>query len=379
MKVLVVVPTLTSYIFLRELCVTMADRGWSVHLATSFSDLGTYAEDAANVQFHNIEFPRGMNPLSHAQAAGRLRGIVNELQPDIVDVHFSAAAFTAALARQQSWPPVIVTVQGLRFPLSSGFQRMLLQRAECWSAKRADKFIVLTQDDFDAMAATGCKNVILQDGYGFGCDLKRYDPERFTADQKKVTTEEIGKSANDVVLTYIGRLVSFKGFDLVVKAFWQAFSERDDVKLVVCGEFDRLHPSGLNEEEVARFKADDNIVKLGWTNEVDRYLSVTDVVVFPSEREGVPVNLMEALSMGVPVITCDSRGCREVVDGGALGVLLEQRTVSYLAAVMNDLAGSAAQRGELGDAALKFRDNFSRLHFVDTHIAAISEQLSVNK
>lgn len=376
MKVLVVVPTLTSYIFLRELCLTMVSRGWSVHLATSCSDLGAYAEDSDQIQFHHIEFPRGMNPLSHAKAAKRLGNIVKELKPDLVDVHFSAAAFTAALARRAGWPPVIVTVQGLRFPLATGFQRQLLKTAECWSARKADKFIVLTQDDYNAMVATGCSNVALQEGYGFGCDLKKYDRNRITAAEQSDAAKEIGKTTEDTVFIYIGRLVSFKGFDLVIKAFWQSFTEKDPVKLVVCGTFDDLHPSGLSESQVKRFNADQAIVKLGWTDQVDRYLSVSDVVVFPSEREGVPVNLMESLSMGVPVITCDSRGCREVVDGGTLGILLKNRDVESLVIAMQEMVNNDGARNSFSSLALVFRDKFNRMHFVDSHIKILETELA---
>jgi len=353
----------------------MADKGWSVHLAATFTDLGVYAKDREKVQFHGIEFPRGMNLVSHLKAAKRLRNIVNDIEPDVVDIHFSAAAFTSALASQSSWPPVIVTVQGLRFPLASGLQRLILRTAECWAAKRAKKFYVLTKDDFDAMKVAGCSNVQQQEGYGFGCDLVKYDSSKVTDKELSSTLRQIEKNENDVVFLYIGRLVSFKGFNLVVQAFWQSFGSNSAAKLVVCGEFDALHPSGLSDDEVNRFKADENIIKLGWTNEVNRYLAVSDVVVFPSEREGVPVNLMESLAMGVPVITCNSRGCREVVGEGRLGIMLEHRNKETLVRAMKDLANNPEKRTSLSVAALEYREKFSRLHFVNNHIDVIQGEI----
>jgi glycosyltransferase involved in cell wall biosynthesis len=55
------------------------------------------------------------------------------------------------------------------------------------------------------------------------------------------------------------------------------------------------------------------IIDAGYTDDVASYLAISDAMVFPSQREGMPVCLMEALAMGVPVITRASRGCRDVV------------------------------------------------------------------
>ena len=125
--------------------------------------------------------------------------------------------------------------------------------------------------------------------------------------------EDTGIKVDDVKFIFIGRLVAFKGFHLVVRGFLQTHAINDKIKLLVCGEFDDLHESGLNPDEIVRFSDHEGISYIGWTNTVERYLGISDAVVFPSEREGVPVNLMEALSMGAPVVTCDSRGCRDVM------------------------------------------------------------------
>lgn len=368
MKVLIIVPTLTSYLFLREMCLKLASDGDEVHLATSWSHLGQYEVDVERINFHAIEFPRGMNPVAHLQAAKQLKKIVTSISPDIIDVHFSAAAFTAALARTTAWPPVIATIQGLRFPLAKGLNALILRWAECWSASRLDKLVVLTADDFEALKRSGVENCYQQAGYGFGCDLEKFNKLRFSAQELREAESKISKAPGEIVFTYIGRLVEFKGFHLVVKAYLEAHNHESGIKLLVCGEFDKYHPSGLEPSELADFNSKVNIVNIGWTDVVDQYLSVSDAVIFPSEREGVPVNLMEALAMGVPVITCDSRGCREVMNQGKNGIVLKERNAESLAEAMLSLATDAALRKSYSMAALDFRSNFDRLHFVDGHI-----------
>ncbi len=61
-----------------------------------------------------------------------------------------------------------------------------------------------------------------------------------------------------------------------------------------------------------------------WQANVADWLSIADLCVFASERGGMPVCLMESLSMGVPVITANTRGCRDVVRDGVDGVVLDE-------------------------------------------------------
>jgi len=378
MKILVVIPSIASYLFLREFCKELALRGWDVHLATSWSSLGQFEEDKSCVTFHAIDFPRGMNPISHFHGAKKLNEIVRNIQPDVVDVHFSAAAFTAALARKRWWPPTIATVQGLRFPLAEGFQATLLKFAECWSAKKLNKYIVLTSDDLAALQSAGVKNCVQQEGFGFGCDLERFDRRRISQTEIAEVEKEIGKRVDDTIFVFIGRLVAFKGFHLVFRAFLKAYAMDKSIKLLVCGEFDELHESGLTADEIGTFKSHKNVIFTGWTDRIESYLSVSDVVVFPSEREGVPVNLMEALSMGVPVITCDSRGCREVMNNGGNGILLKARDSNTVAQAMLDLAGDQSSRLRYSASALEFREKFDRGYFIKVHISLIHKAMGAD-
>lgn len=378
MKILVIVPTLVSYSFLRDMCLELVRQGNEVHLATSWNELGVHERDLGDIQFHLIHFPRGMNPVTHVQAARHLNLIVRDVRPDVIDVHFSAAAFTVALAKRTSWPPVLATVQGLRFPIASGIGKIILKWAECWSARRVNQFVVLTGDDYAAMQGAGVKNCYQQAAYGFGCELNKFDRANFPADKIREAANEIGNLSGQVVFTFIGRLVRFKGFHLVVRSFFEASKKLDNIRLVICGDYDAYHDSGLTEDETAAVGRHSEVVFTGWTDEVERYLSVTDVIVFPSEREGVPVNLMESLSMGVPVITCDSRGCREVMDEGRNGIVLEARSEELLTEAMIKLGSDSKLRNKYAQAALEFRRNFDRKHFVDEHIRLLGGLVSAH-
>ncbi len=130
------------------------------------------------------------------------------------------------------------------------------------------------------------------------------------------------------------------------------------------GGGDRLHASGLTEQETAACRACAQIIDLGYRDDVPRCLAAADVMVFPSRREGVPVSLMEALALGLPAITCNTRGCREVVTDGRDGLVLPDARVETLQGALRGLLDSPALRQRMSARALEGRHRFSRGHFV---------------
>src|SRR5436190_23345297 len=109
------------------------------------------------------------------------------------------------------------------------------------------------------------------------------------------------------------------------------------VKLLLVGERDPLHPTGLSALEERSVQENPDVVSVGWVSDVSKYLAVAQVNVFPSSREGMPVNLMESLAMGVPVITSDSRGCRDVVTHNVDGLIIGQPNPAAVGAAMQTL------------------------------------------
>ncbi len=93
-------------------------------------------------------------------------------------------------------------------------------------------------------------------------------------------------------------------------------------------------------------------------------LAVADLMIFPSDREGMSVCLMEALATGLPAITADSRGCRDVVRDGVDGRVLREPALEAFLAAMTHAADDRAQRQRWSARAIADRDRFDRRHFI---------------
>jgi glycosyltransferase involved in cell wall biosynthesis len=212
-------------------------------------------------------------------------------------------------------------------------------------------------------------------GFGVGCELARFDSHRFNSAERSRLREQLGMSPRARALIFIGRCTAFKGFNVAVRAFEEAARSCPDLHLIVVGAIDEVHGTGLSKEEWQRVVSDDRIHLLGWRADVAPWLSTADLCVFPSEREGMPVNVMESLATGVPVVTFDSRGCRDVVRDQVDGSVVRDGTTAALACEIQALLADTEKLARLAANALAGRERFDRRGFVNFQIAAYVARL----
>lgn len=315
---MLVVPTYASYhCFLRELSEEGVRRGWKVSVVCDMGVAMGQERDPgreAGIEFIHFDFPRGLQPVGYLRAARRLRAIVRRMAPTIVHAHFSAAILAMALAvrGRDAWRS-IGTFQGLQFPLTEGWKGLVYRRAETFASRRMRGVWVLTDDDLAALKRSGVSNARLQAGYGFGCRVDRFDPKRFNDDERAAFRKKWGVESEETVFLFIGRTVDFKGFALVVRGFREFLKRGNRGRLLIVGDKDPLHPTGLSRQEEDALDDLPEVVRCGWQRDVVPFLAIANALVHPSAREGVPVGCMEAIAMGVRLIAADARGSRELL------------------------------------------------------------------
>ena len=140
-----------------------------------------------------------------------------------------------------------------------------------------------------------------------------------------------------------GRLLATKGFREFVAAARQLREERSaEVEFQIAGGLDH-HPSAISGGELEAWTSDGHITYLGEVTDIRPYLHEASVFVLPSYYgEGTPRVILEAMAMSRPVITADSRGCREAVVEGETGRVVPPRDVEALAAAMDFYVGNHA-------------------------------------
>tara|TARA_B100001059_G_scaffold25570_1_gene20551 strand:- start:1622 stop:2674 length:1053 start_codon:yes stop_codon:yes gene_type:complete len=158
----------------------------------------------------------------------------------------------------------------------------------------------------------------------------------------------LNNTAHDTCnFTFMGELSERKGIKDLIHAF--AKSENDNARLLVAGNGD-IHSlvtlcSELGISEKVEF--------LGWINKDQKLdlLARTDVVVLPSYAEGLPMSILEAMSVGLPVITTPVGAVEDAITHNEHGLLVKPGNVDQISSALSELAQSSDKRTQLGEAA----------------------------
>ena len=365
-RLLIVTPTYIAYkVFLRGLAKELSEQGWTIDLACSTSTYPAAVDAEDHVTMHEIDFPRGQKPWGYFRAARQLNSLVRVIRPALVHVHFSSAIMTVAMARRAHWPPTLGTFQGLVHPLQTGIRRPVYRVLERWGASRMDQSWVLTPGDLEALR--GIRGARIQGTKGFGVDRQRFDPARFSTADRSQQRQQWGIPDAALVFAYVGRFVHFKGFPEVVRSAMAVTEKHRDVHFVLVGTRDPLHAAGVTDAEWQRLQTSSRIHFVGWTDDVPRVLQAVDCFVFPSEREGMAVCIMESLSMGVPVITTSARGCGELVQDQHNGWIVAKQTADVEAAIEH-IVGDPACLQQTSREALQSSIPLDRQNYIREQI-----------
>jgi len=314
--------------FLGELALYMIMRNHQVSVICANSKTIDVVDKAnyhqSGIQFHYVAFPRSFNVNTQLKTSLEIHRLVRGIHPDLVHIHFTTAMSTTLFAGRL---PIYTmgTVHGLGYPsIKHPVKRQVFRFTETIMIKRLDEFWVLNQEDYALLYPQYGNKINIYSTAGIGCNTQLFQPIR-SVQEKQDIRKSLNIAEKTVVYTFIGRFVHFKGFHLVAQAFLQiAEGSHTDVVLLLIGGKDDLHPSGLSKKEEEILFQHPQVRKIHFTHEVASYLAITDLMVFPSVKEGMPVSVMEALAMQVPVLTADTRGCNELVqhdvNGFRLGV-----------------------------------------------------------
>ncbi|PIT88175.1 MAG: hypothetical protein COU29_04150 [Candidatus Magasanikbacteria bacterium CG10_big_fil_rev_8_21_14_0_10_36_32] len=278
----------------------------------------------------NSFFSNSVNPLKIYQAIREIKKCANGFKPDIVHCHSSAAAFLGRLAIKGKIK-TIYTAHGWGFNVGMNqFLRYSVLLAEKAVAKFTDKYICVSE----FVKKLGLK-------YSLASENK------FTVIYNGVKTdgEEIGLKNNDKInLIFVGRLAEPKKPEMVIEAI-DFFPQdlKNKIKFTIVGD-------GPKKEFLQRMVAREN-VEVDFKGTLSREksmeeLCLADVFVFISAWEGFPYTILEAMSVGLPVVASNVGGVAEVVSENN-GFLIKNE-ICEISEVLLKLVNNKELRLQLG-------------------------------
>lgn len=257
--------------------------------------------------------PHGMNPVKDFRLFAKYLRIYRKERPDLVFNYTIKPNIYSCLAARLCGVKVIDMLAGLGYIFSEGGLTKRLGRALYrFSLRRAHRVMVLNRDNRDLVLreryALRERTVMLPCGEGINLEAYPYREEPFDA---------------PVRFLMIARVLYDKGYREFVEAAKTIHKSRPEVVFELLGPLDTDSPTRVLPEVVEQDVKSGHIRYLGFSNNVPDYvLRDGVVVVLPSYGEGLNRSLMEACSMGRPIIASDIAGCKEMVDDGRSGYLV---------------------------------------------------------
>jgi glycosyltransferase involved in cell wall biosynthesis len=242
---------------------------------------------------------------------------------------------------------VVVHVQGqlLRMPSKRfGRRTVLVEKLSRMVARRADIVRVVSREIAREAVAAGVapSRIVLVPSR---CDTELFDPDRWH-DAGKVLRASLPGDPDVPVVGFLGSFNASKGIDVLVAAVAN-LAKRRPLRLAVAGD----GPSRGPLERAAACGVPPTVL-LGRlpTSTVPRFLAAVDVLAVPSQDEGLPRVVLEAMSMRVPVVASDAGGIPEAVDDGTTGLLVPAGNSEAFAAALERVLDDPSLSSRLGNA-----------------------------
>lgn len=297
------------------------------------------------VKFHPIEMTREISPLQDLKSLWQLYRLCKKEKPFMVHSHTPKAGVVGMMgARLAGVPHRFHTVAGLPLMEATGLKRTLLNAVEKLTYACATNVYPNSKGLYDFIVAEQfCKPSklkVLGQGSSNGIDTAYFDRTHFPKDQQHELLTQLGIQPDDFVFIFVGRLVGDKGINELVAAFKNLtstlLSDRNR-KLLLVGpletELDPLQPTTLEEIE-----HNENIISVGYQEDVRPYFALADALVFPSYREGFPNVVLQAGAMELPAIVSNINGCNEIIIEGENGLIIPVKSRTGLQEAMLKLA-----------------------------------------
>jgi glycosyltransferase involved in cell wall biosynthesis len=289
----------------------------------------------------SVPFARRLSPLAHVKAFRDLVLLFRTERPDLVHAHMPISGFLARLAaRIAGVPRVAYTCHGFLFNQDGSWQRRAGSVAMEWIGGRfTDVYMtVSTSEAADARRLHISRDPI---AIGNGRDPAVFRPD---PDARSAIRAALSTPADRVVIVAVSRLVRDKGYPELAAAM----RDVPGAELWVVGE--RL--ASDRGDDMAMLLAEsglgDRLRLLGYRDDVAAVLAAADIFVLPSYFEAMPMSVIEAMLVGLPVVASDIRGPREQVMPGVTGLLVPPRQIAPLAEALGRLVADAGLRAAMG-------------------------------
>ena len=337
------------YTFRLPLIKKLQQEGYEVSTITFDNDYEEILNKEGIKLYYTNDKNRSLNPLKILSLKKRYYKIIKEVQPDIVfTFQLKPNAFGVAAAKKAGVKNIYSMVEGagdafintgLKWKLIKGVVKFLYKRA----FKNSKKVFFLNNDDkaeFEILKLVKPEQSVVV--HGIGIDLDKF------------AFKEVDTKSNKFIM--IARMLKTKGIFEYCKCAELVKKTHPEAEFMYLGG-----EGSVKVADIQEYIDNGAINYLGTAKDVRPFIEESLMLILPSYREGFPMTIMEAESIGRGVIASNRVGCKDTINEGVNGYLVEQQDYETMAGRCIQVLEDKKLAIKLGKNARKFaEENFDQ-------------------
>lgn len=355
----------------------LQEMGNEVHVMANFKDpdalrqerINLFKEQLLNRGVVSYSLPIHRDPfhVENKRAYDQMKKIIETGQFSMIHCHTPIGGVLTRLAARQvrkTGTKVVYTAHGFHFFKGAPLKNWaIFYTAEKMLSKYTDCLITINQEDYSAAHSHHFKTKMIEMIPGVGINPLKFRPA--TESKRKYLRQQYGYKEKEFILIYVAELSYRKHQDMLISMMPKLLETVPNAKLLLVGDGEQhklhefhtlIHELGVEEE----------VNMLGFRRDVNDLMSLSNIVVSASRQEGLPVNVLEAMSIGLPLVVTDCRGNRDLVHDGKNGFIVDIDDTDQFVEKIVELYQQREKRTAFSKENMKAIKNYSVHHVNDT-------------
>ena len=293
------------------------ENGYEVHIATKLENKEIPYVDKKI----DVDFARSFNLKQNINSYKQMKDIFNNEYYDIVSCHTPFGGAITRLAYKNCKiknTKMVYMAHGFHFYKGQNkLKYLLFYTAEKYLAKYTDELITINLDDYEIATKKFKTKVVYVPGVGL--DEEKFNFKMNKSDKKDLR-KSLGINEKDFVMIYPAEILPRKRQIWLINTLKDIMYENENFHLLLPGK-DSMN--GEVHKIVQDLGLQDKIHLLGFRSDIPKLLRISNLAVTSSMQEGLPVNVMEAIYVGLPVVATACRGNRDLIQNNKNGFIVD--------------------------------------------------------
>lgn len=334
--------------------------GYEVHVAASFNNETNISKkreiefkkelESLNITFFDLPINRNVFKLKNLNVYKLVKKLIQKQQYDLIHCHTPVVGVMARLAvrelnqAKKNNTKIIYTAHGFHFYKGAPLQNWILfYPIEKYLSKYTDTLITINEEDYQSTISRKFSAKDNQLVNGVGIDIEKFSLQ--SLEVKEILRNQYEFAYDDCIIVNIGELNKNKNQLFLIELMPELIKSVPNAKLLLIGKGALKE---LYENKIKELNLENHVYLLGYRKDIDNFLGLADIVVSASLREGLPVNILESMAKGIPIVSINNRGSRELIKDGRNGFIINAKDDTGFVIALKELYSSEKLRTEIG-------------------------------